>query len=87
MRKMNVLKRVALISSGLEWKPMSKQDIIEYIWDKIEESFCEATIEKDLRYLREEFEAPIVFDYYTRCYRMEPGWKFSEAIIEYIRPC
>lgn len=70
---------------ALNIRPRSKRELINIIEDKIEDVVCGSTVEKDLFWLRMDFDAPISFNYSIRMYEIEPGYDFAKAVIQYLK--
>ena len=85
MLKLNSLKRSALICYALEWKEMTKKEIMDHLWDKMNENCCESTIEKTIYFLRNDMDAPIEYNRYTKKYYISGNYSFTDNLINLIK--
>jgi hypothetical protein len=84
MKAIKQLRRLSVICTGLEWKPMGILDMKEYIWDKLQEDVCRSTIEKDVAFLKMEMDAPIKANRSIQKYSFTEKWNFKEEFMKYI---
>lgn len=85
MKRISSLKRRALICQALGWKSMSKAELQDYLWEKMQDTSSESIIEKHIHFLRTEFDAPIKYSYMDNKYYMDGKFNFIEALTEYLR--
>ena len=85
MKKISSLKRRALICQALEWKSMSKAELQDYLWEKMQDTSSESIIEKHINFLRTEFDAPIRYSKLDHKYYMDGEFSFIKALTEYLK--
>jgi hypothetical protein len=82
--KKSSIKRISIICQGLNWKPMTKKEIQDHIWDKLQSSSSSSCIEKDIYLLRNEFDAPIKYNRINHKYEIYEEFDFISSLTQYL---
>lgn len=78
------LQRIFNIALMIQSKPLSKQEIINRLEDKMDKTFSASQIEKDIFFLRMDLDAPIEFNYNISKYELSEPYDFKEALFNFV---
>jgi len=77
-------RRLAYICHLLSIRGMSKVEMIGRIEDRFSESVSKSCFEKDLDSLRNDFDAPIEYNYQRKLYEYTKSYNFKEIFFDYL---
>lgn len=80
----NQLQRLCSIIQILQSYPSTKTEIIEKLYLRFDQMFCNSQIEKDLFCLKMDFDAPIEFSKDLKKYVIDKDYDFKNALYEYV---
>jgi hypothetical protein len=80
----NVIRRLSIIANALINKPLSKNELQQKLFEKIQEHVCCSTIEKDLFLLRMDFDAPIIYEKRTKKYYITKSYNFNKSLLNWL---
>jgi hypothetical protein len=78
------VRRLSIIANALVSKPLSKIELQEMLFEKIQEHVCCSTIEKDLFLLRMDFDAPIVYQKRNNTYHIKETYDFNQSLLNWL---
>lgn len=78
------IRRLAIIANALVSKPLSKDELQQKLFEKIQEHVCCSTIEKDLFLLRMDFDAPIEYRKINNKYHIKKTYDFNQSLLNWL---
>lgn len=78
------MRRLAIITSELQKKEYTVTEMHKFVNRKTDTNYCKSIIEKDFRFLQDEFDAPFEAGDRKGSYTISKEWSFNETIIEWI---
>ena len=84
--KRTQLQRIGALVHVLQSRQVTKNEIIERLFDKFDKKFCQSQIEKDMYILKNDFDAPInTVKKDNFCFYYLPSdYDFREALYQYV---
>lgn len=80
----HAIRRLSIIANALTNKPLSKAELQDNLFEKIDEHVCCSTIEKDLFLLRMDFDAPIIYNKRSNKYQIIDAYNFNQSLLNWL---
>jgi hypothetical protein len=78
------MRRLAIICNELQHQERTVTEMHKIINRKTDTTYCKSIIEKDFRFLQDEFDAPFEAGDKKGSYTITKEWSFNDEVLEWI---